>query len=688
MSNKRTKSKTSRSAIEGDVGAADLEILKSFADQVLQDTSQPDIVRNLAESLQKVIAHSKNAEAKSAGTIDALKRSLSLSMGITPSSERGAGVAENDPASLAPDDDEEALVLKKLNKARQVRRFASIAETKLRLQLDKLQASRLSRDAATSCTTSETDVGPASGSGENETVFSPGVKLYTDVNSNLGLPVEQVRTDGCIMGDVTRNRTDLVLVQTRVEMRGKTVFDPLTGERFDYDFSLVGPPGSCFTWRACLFVVLHVIGQAAPLARVERMLNGKPFTRQNMHRVIGYVAKIGLPVYLRLAEELAQADVLSGDDTHSRVVEVAKALRSGKEPWAAPEDSGATGSSNLKAADDDSDSSSSDSMEQTEPESGRVFRSTVEDLGYRFPKVKHPGRFKEQHVTTCLHGQVAGKPRIVFYRSHLGSLGNLLERILLMRNAKRSQVILVADLSSANRVRDPELLAKVSLAYAGCSAHARRPFYRYASHRLEDCLEILDYFKMIAIIEDRIKDDPPDTRLWLRSEYEHSEQYYWTLIKTKCEELSQIFSDQTPLGKASRYVLRNYDALTMYLRTSNLPADNNRSERLLRIERLTERNTYGSKTIEGRTRLDILRTLLTTCRYADLDEAIYLLKLMITPPSLIEKKPENYTPSAIKALLADNPTERKQLENILHADDLASLVKPSSNYQRKANQPS
>ncbi len=84
-----------------------MEILKSFPEQVLQDPSQPDIVRDLAESLQKVIAPSKNAEAKSAGTIDALKRSLSLSMGITPSSERGAGVAENDPASLTPDDDED-----------------------------------------------------------------------------------------------------------------------------------------------------------------------------------------------------------------------------------------------------------------------------------------------------------------------------------------------------------------------------------------------------------------------------------------------------------------------------------------------------------------------------------------------------------------------------------------------------
>lgn len=420
------------------------------------------------------------------------------------------------------------------------------------------------------------------------------------------------------------------------------------------------------------------MGTIIPLARVERMLNGKPFTRQNMHRIIGYVAKIGLPVYLRLAQELAQAEVLSGDDTHSRVVEVAKALRSGQEPWAADQ----------SASENSSNGPSADNVEQTEPDSGNVFRATVEDLGYRFPKVKHAGRFKDQHVTTCLHGQVAGQPRIVFYRSHLGSLGNLLERILLMRSAKRSQVTLVADLSSANRVRDPALLAKVSITYAGCSAHARRPFYRYAPHRLEDCLEILDYFKMIAIIEDMIKSDPPKERLWLRSKDENSEQYFWALIKTKCEELTQIFSDQTPLGKASRYVLRNYDALTMYLKTSDLPADNNRSERLLRIERLTERNTYGSKTIEGRTRLDILRTLLTTCRYAELDEALYLLKLMITPPTHIETNPENYTPSAIKNLLANNPSEREQLENILHTQDIASLVKPSSNYQRKANQPS
>jgi len=687
MSKKRAKPKTSRSAVEGDVGAADLDALKSFAESVLQDASQPDIVRSLAESLQKVIDHSKNVEAKSSGTIDTLKRSLALSMGITPSSERAASIAEDARGSLSADVDEEALVREKLNRARQVRRFAGRAEARLKALLDKIQADKVAQDEEGSCDPggpNETDASSASRSCENETVFSPGVVLDTGATSSLGLPIEQARANGCIMGDVTRSRNDLALVRTRVEMHGKTVFDPRTGERFDYDFSLVGPPGSCFTWRACLFVVIHVIGQAAPLARVERMLNGKPFTRQNMHRIIGYVAKIGLPVYLRLAQELAQADVLCGDDTHSRVVEVAKALRAGKEPWAEEADPPLAGSAERRSADHDPGRSSA---EETEPESGNVFRATVEDLGYRFPKVKHPGRYKDQHVTSCLHGQVDGKSRIVFYRSHLGSLGNLLERVLLMRSAKHSQVTVVADLSSANRVRDPALLAKVSIAYAGCSAHARRPFYRYAPHRLEDCLEILDYFKMNAIIEDMIKADTPKERLRLRSRDEHSEQYFWGLIKTKCEELSLIFSDQTPLGKAARYVLRNYDALTMYLNTSNLPADNNLSERLLRIERLTERNTYGSKTIEGRTRLDILRTLLTTCRYAELDEAIYLLKLMITPPNLIEANPENYTPSAIKALLAANPAEREQLENILHTQDIASLVKPSSNYQRKANQP-
>jgi hypothetical protein len=673
MIKKHNKSKTKRTEAHPDLSAGALDALADFADQVKGDSNHHESVRRLAESLQLLIKQTKQMEAKAALEIDTLKRSLALSMRITPSSERMAAQSTEDPSQKT-----EAELRRKLNRARQLKRFAGEAEARLK---DELAALAGSRAAALESSPDSDGQGCSaasktceSGGPEKETVFSRGLVLTTGSARELAAPVAEAIAKGCLMSDVTRDRDDLTVHRNRITFRGKTAFDPVTGQRFDYDFSLVGPPGSCFTWRACLFVVLHVIGQASPLARLERMLGGKPYTRQNMHRIIGYVAKVGLPVYLQLAQELAGADVLSGDDTHSRVVEVNKALADDEAPWATV----------TAAADPLGSAEDVDNPDGIEPDSGTVFEATVADLGYRFAKVRDAGRFKDQHVTSCLHGIVEGQSRIVFYRSHLGSLGNLLDRILLWRKKSRKNLTLVADLSSANKVRDANLLEAFTITYAGCSAHARRPFFRHAKHRLDDCLEILDYFKMISILEDQADSDK--VRRLYRCEHEYGEHTQWARIRGKCQELTELFSDQHPLGKAARYVLRNYEALTLYLHQNDLPATNNLSERLLRIERLSERNTYGSKTIEGRTRLDILRTLLTTCRYAGLDEATYLLKLMITPQKHIVAKPQNFTPSAIKALLEANPVERELLNKILHTENLAELVKPSSNFQRKANQ--
>jgi hypothetical protein len=159
----------------------------------------------------------------------------------------------------------------------------------------------------------------------------------------------------------------------------------------------------------------------------------------------------------------------------------------------------------------------------------------------------------------------------------------------------------VADISSSNKVREAEVLKKITIQYGGCAAHARRPFFRYIRDDLEPCLEILDYLRYVFEVGSMVKSDSPADRVRWRNNKVGAAPI-WKELRANCEEMAKKFSSATPLGDAARYLLRHYDALTLYLTGGDLPADNNLTERLPRFEKNTERNTYGSKTIEGRAR--------------------------------------------------------------------------------------
>jgi hypothetical protein len=80
--------------------------------------------------------------------------------------------------------------------------------------------------------------------------------------------------------------------------------------------------------------------------------------------------------------------------------------------------------------------------------------------------------------TSLLTGRgVADDPKstIVFYRSHLGSVGNLLDAILKRRQAYKRELVIQTDRSTNNLV-NPTLTEKFDIRLAGCSGHARRSF--------------------------------------------------------------------------------------------------------------------------------------------------------------------------------------------------------------------
>jgi hypothetical protein len=359
----------------------------------------------------------------------------------------------------------------------------------------------------------------------------------------------------------------------------------------------------------------------------------KRFTGGEIGRYFVYTAERFLPVYTVLGRALADADVLCGDDTPTRVLEVARALAPEAQDKPVPWASFATqAQAQLTVSQDPSPGLSA--------QLAQVF-------GFAFPR-KSDNAHKRGFNTTVLSGRQKGHdPRstIIFYRSHLGSLGNLLDVVLAHRGSGKRDLVIQSDLSTTNLISDSELTSRLNLTLAGCASHARRPFALHAQSDPEVCDWILHAFKGLAIYEQCLSFHGRNHANTLAVRGVDGAQM-WEDIRGSCEILIKRWSPKTPLGEGARYVLRHFAKLTHYLTDARLAPSNNFSERMLRMEKLIQNNALFRQTLNGRFALDILRTVLQTAIAARVDPQAYLLWVLRMPPDAVAKEPDQFTPLA------------------------------------------
>jgi hypothetical protein len=253
-----------------------------------------------------------------------------------------------------------------------------------------------------------------------------------------------------------------------------------------------GPPRYSVTWST-LATLAVLVGQfALPLNRLAKLFStaSKQFTAGGLSRMLHYVAQRLVPVYLKLAEQLADSDILSGDDTSCRVIEVASYVKASKArqrrkstkkrqpPWAPYRTPEAAETSIQQCQQrkqqrmqrrEDGDREAKRTRDE-EPSLGMLIGR---DLTFESPRQDGTGAKQSLNTTVVTGRSVAEDPRslIVLYRSHLGGCGNLLESILRKRDPAARDVILQADLSTTNLVKDPQLLQRFDFKLIGCSAH-------------------------------------------------------------------------------------------------------------------------------------------------------------------------------------------------------------------------
>jgi len=435
----------------------------------------------------------------------------------------------------------------------------------------------------------------------------------------------------------TRTRYDFKLNVTRIDIdvEKQIVLDE-HGEKSVITGSThhLGPPGYSVTWDFLVNISLLAVNYATPFNRIATMLSSpeKQFTAGNIGRLLHYIAQRFVLIYLALGDKLCDAGIVLGDDTPIRVLEVTRYFKqedNGEQaPWARYETRDkAVESSQLS----DNDSLSID---------------IACEWGFASQK-RNSQEVKRSFNTTVMAGRLEQSGNcdwIVFYRSHLGHFGNLLTRLLEKRNPKLNELIVQSDLASVNNVTDEELSDKFNITRAGCSSHSRRPFALYESEAPEQCGDILHLFKGLALFEELLTEQGRNKEnvTAVRDKYS---RFCWQEIKQACHDLIKDWSPSTKLGTGANYIINHYNALTVYLDEPRLQSSNNFSERMLRMEKLIEKNSMFRQTLEGRFALDVLRSVYQTATISGVPLNDYIIDILKTDPQKIADNPEDYTPS-------------------------------------------
>jgi hypothetical protein len=503
-----------------------------------------------------------------------------------------------------------------------------------------------------------------------ETLMPSGAVLETTEQETLPAEVPPELAEARVLKTLNepRVRYDFSVAVTRIELdvEKKIVVDD-DGERHVISASTrdIGPARYGVTWEA-LATLAVLVGQfAMPFHRLAVMFSTdtKRFTASAFSRMVRYVALRFVPIYLELLEQLGNAEVLRGDDTSCRVLEVTRHRDKTAQGTAPKEPPPWAAYATPKAAEESArrcEAARHARMQRREAGDRGAKRTPEEEptlgvligrkLRFESPRRNGDGPKEAMHTTVISGRSVPDDPTslIVFYRSHLGSCGDMFHQILARRAPRLRRVILQGDLSTSNWVTDPELLKRFDVRKVACAAHARRPF---ALHTAEDpvyCEFMLHLFLGLAIHEERL-DVVGRNRENVLAVRGGDSRELWDEILALSKEMAERWSKATTLGTAARYIITHFDALTAYLDDPRLDPMNNFSERMLRLEKLIESSSMFRSTLEGRFVLDVVRSILQTAVAADVPVREYLVSILRTSAEEISAQPARFTPHAWRA---------------------------------------
>lgn len=178
-----------------------------------------------------------------------------------------------------------------------------------------------------------------------------------------------------------------------------------------------------------------------------------------------------------------------------------------------------------------------------------------------------------------------------------------------------------------------------------CNAHARRKFKdAEVSFKKESKLFIWCYRKIYQL--EKLKDFK-DRREWQR--------IYFRVMERFGLRIRNGYSSKSSIVKGINYFIKNFNALTLFLKFEDVPIDNNSQERLMRSPVIGRKTWYGTHSKRGAETNAVLFSLVESCKlnkvnprdyFKDIVHAIHEKREVFTPNEYLKMKEKKLPDSA------------------------------------------
>ena len=245
--------------------------------------------------------------------------------------------------------------------------------------------------------------------------------------------------------------------------------------------------------------------------------------------------------------------------------------------------------------------------------------------------------------TTGMLSMINDRKIALFFtgRKHAGE--NMTD-LLGQRQSGLSPPIQMCDALSRNIPKDFRILL------ANCLAHGRRKFVDVAWNFPEECRYVIktlgQVYKNDEIAKDK-KMSPSERLLFHQAESGPLMEYLKTWLNEQFDE--NKVEPNSGLGQAISYMLKHWEALTLFLREPNAPLDNNLCEQAIKKAILHRKNALFYKTEHGAYVGDMFMSIIHTCNLAGVNPFDYITDLQ-KHSSEVFKNPRNWMPWNYKAM--------------------------------------
>jgi transposase len=233
--------------------------------------------------------------------------------------------------------------------------------------------------------------------------------------------------------------------------------------------------------------------------------------------------------------------------------------------------------------------------------------------------------------------------RIALYFTGWKHAGENLADVLKRRTAELDAPIQMCDALSRNTPKLPG----VEVLLANCLAHGRRQVVDVAANFPEECRYVLETLGKVYLTDAQARERQlsPESRLLFHQEHSAplmDEMHQWM----ESQFAEHKTEPNSGLGKAISYLQRHWTKLTLFLRQSGAPLDNNIAERALKKAILHRKNALFYKTKNGARVGDLFMSLIHTCELNKANPFDYLTELLRHPAEMkahpAEWMPWNY----------------------------------------------